>query len=204
MQEKDPFKDFISLDVKESIWEHFYTVAPLVVIGTKEGEGFDLAPKHMATPMGFSDFFGFVCTPRHKTYHNIKESQRFSVSFVKPDQILLSSLAAMPRCAVTDFPTEITNQIPTVKSNDGGAIFVRDSYVMLDCSSYKIIDGFDDYSLITGKINKAQVHKHYKIISNEGNQKQIYDHPLLAYVAQGRFASIKETMKYPYPKDFQR
>jgi len=204
MQEKDPFKDFISLDVKESIWEHFYTVAPLVVIGTKEGEGFDLAPKHMATPMGFSDFFGFVCTPRHKTYHNIKESQRFSVSFVKPDQILLSSLAAMPRCAVTDFPTEITNQIPTVKSNDGGAIFVRDSYVMLDCSSYKIIDGFDDYSLITGKINKAQVHKHYKIISNEGNQKQIYDHPLLAYVAQGRFASIKETMRYPYPKDFQR
>jgi len=85
MQDKDPFKDFISLDVKESIWEHFYTVAPLVVIGTKENQGFDLAPKHMATPLGFSDFFGFVCTPRHNTYHNIKKNQRFSVSFVKPE-----------------------------------------------------------------------------------------------------------------------
>ena len=204
MQEKDPLRDFISLDIKESIWEHFYTVAPLVVIGTKEDQGFDLAPKHMVTPLGFSNFFGFVCTPRHKTYHNIKKHARFSVSFVKPDQILLSSLAAIPRCEVKDFSHEITNQIPTVTSNDGGSIFLKDSYVMLDCSSYKIIDGFDDYSLITGKINSAKVHKNYKIISDEGDQKQIYDHPLLAYIAQGRFASIKETLSYPYPKGFQR
>lgn len=204
MQVKDPFKDFISLNVKESIWEHFYTVAPLVVIGSKEEQGFDLAPKHMATPLGFSDFFGFVCTPRHNTYHNIKKHSRFSVSFVKPDQILLSSLAAMPRCAVKDFPQEITNQIPTITLNNEASIFVKDSYVMLDCSLHKIIDGFDDYSLITGKIEQAMVHKNYKIVSDEGHQKQIYDHPLLAYIAQGRFASIKETLSYPYPKDFQR
>ncbi len=204
MQVKDPFKDFISLNVKESIWEHFYTVAPLVVIGTKEEQGFDLAPKHMATPLGFSDFFGFVCTPRHNTYHNIKKHLRFSVSFVKPDQILLSSLAATPRCAVKDFPKEITNHIPTVTHNNGTSIFVKDSYVMLDCSLYKIIDGFDDYSLITGRIEQAMVHKNYKIVSDEGHQKQIFDHPLLAYIAQGRFASIKETLSYPYPKDFQR
>lgn len=75
---------------------------------------------------------------------------------------------------------------------------------MLDCSAHKIIDGFDDYSLITGKINSAKVHQDYKIVSDEGHQKQIYDHPLLAYIAQGRFASIKETLSYPYPKDFQR
>ena len=204
MQEKDPFKDFISLNVKESIWEHFYTVAPLVVIGTKEAQGFDLAPKHMATPLGFSDYFGFVCTPRHNTYHNAKKHAKFSVSFVKPDQVLLSSLAAMPRCAVKDFSKEITDQIPTVTCNDGTSIFVEDSYVMLDCSLHKIIDGFDDYSLITGRIVQAMVHKDYKIISDEGHQNQIYEHPLLAYIAQGRFASIKETLSYPYPKDFQR
>ncbi len=108
----------------------------------------------MATPLGFSDFFGFVCTPRHNTYHNIKKHSRFSVSFVKPDQILLTSLAATPRCAVKDFPEEITNHIPTVTLNNGASIFVKDSYVMLDCSLYKIIDGFDDYSLITGRWNK--------------------------------------------------
>lgn len=204
MQEKDPFKDFISLNVKESIWEHFYTVAPLVVIGSKEAQGFDLAPKHMVTPLGFSDYFGFVCTPRHNTYHNIKKHANFSVSFVKPDQVLLSSLAAMPRCAVQDFSKEITDHVPTILSDNGTSIFVKDAYVMLDCNLHKIIDGFDDYSLITGKIVEARVHKAYKIISDEGHQKQIYEHPLLAYIAQGRFASIKETLSYPYPKDFQR
>lgn len=204
MNLKDPFRDFISLNVKESIWEHFYTVAPLVVIGTKENQGFDLAPKHMATPLGFSDYFGFVCTPRHNTYHNIKKHSRFSVSFVKPDQVLLSSLAAIPRCAVDDFTEEITPHIPTVNGKDRETVFVKDSYVMLDCKLHKIIDGFDDYSLITGKIEKAMVHRDYKIVSDEGHQKQIYDHPLLAYIAQGRFASIKETLSYPYPKDFQR
>jgi hypothetical protein len=53
-------------------------------------------------------------------------------------------------------------------------------------------------------VEQAMVHKDYKIVSDEGHQKQIYDHPLLAYIAQGRFASIKETLSYPYPKDFQR
>ena len=202
MQEKEPFKDFVSLDVKETIWDHFYTVAPLVVIGSKEGEGFDLAPKHMATPLGFSDFFGFVCTPRHKTYHNIKTSGHFSVSFVRPDQILLSSLAAMPRCSVEEFTKDITDHIPTLLSQN--SIFIRDSYVMLDCSLHKIIDDFDDYSLITGKITRAWVHKAYKIVSDEGHQQQIYENPLLAYIAQGRFAEIRETLSYPFPKDFKR
>jgi flavin reductase (DIM6/NTAB) family NADH-FMN oxidoreductase RutF len=204
MEVKDPFKDFVSLNADQSIWEHFYTVAPLIVVGTREKDGFDLAPKHMATPLGFSDFFGFVCTPRHHTYHNIRKDKRFSVSFLKPDQILLSSLAAIPRSSVNSFSQEVTEHIPTVKNEDGTAIYLKDSYVMLDCDLHRIIDGFDDYSLITGKVKSAMVHKDYKIISDKGQQKHIYDHPLLAYIAQGRFASIKETMSFPYPKDFQR
>jgi len=198
------FKDFINLNVKESIWEHFYTVAPLVVVGSKEKNGFDLAPKHMVTPIGFSDYIGFVCTPRHTTYHNILKTKRFTLSFVKPDQILLSSIAAIPRCSVDSFPMDITDNIPTISTQEGENIFIADSYVLMDCDLHKIIDGFDDYSIITGKIKSAMVHKDYKVVSDEGQQELIYENPLLAYVAQGRFASIKKTMKYPYPKDFQR
>lgn len=204
MEVEKGFTDFINLNVKESIWEHFFTVAPLIVIGTKEENGFNLAPKHMATPIGFSDYFGFVCTPRHSTYHNIRKEKKFTVSFVKPDQILLSSIAAIPRCAVDHFPSDITANIPTVTTEEGENIFIADSYVLLNCDLYKVIDGFDDYSIITGKINAAMVHKDYKIISDKGQQRQIYENPLLAYIAQGRFASIKETMSYPYPKDFKR
>ena len=80
MKKVEGFEDFVSLNIDKSLWEHFYTVAPLVVIGTKEDEGFDLAPKHMVTPVGFSNYFAFVCTPRHSTYQNIRREKRFSVS----------------------------------------------------------------------------------------------------------------------------
>lgn len=198
------FEDFVSLDTKKSLWEQFHTVAPLVVIGTKEEDGFDLAPKHMVTPIGFSNYFAFVCTPRHRTYHNIKKEEKFSVSYVKPDQILLSSIAAIPRCAVDDYPRDVVQHIPTVTSQDGENIYVEDSYLFFECKLHKIFDGFDDYSIITGTVEKAFVHKDYMIHSDQGQQGQIYRNPLLVYVAQGRFAEIHETMAYPYPKDFER
>ncbi len=198
------FEDFVSLDTKKSLWEQFYTVAPLVVIGTREENGFDLAPKHMVTPIGFSNYFAFVCTPRHRTYHNIKKEGIFSVSYVKPDQILMSSIAALPRCSVEDYPRDVVQQIPTVTSEDGENIFVADSYLCFECRLHKIFDGFDDYSIITGTVEKALVHKDYMIHSDQGQQGHIYKNPLLVYVAQGRFAEVQETLAYPYPKDFER
>ncbi|NNM01394.1 MAG: flavin reductase, partial [Gammaproteobacteria bacterium] len=44
----------IDLDVGASIWERFFTVFPLVVVGTLEEDGAaDLAPKHLAMPMSW-------------------------------------------------------------------------------------------------------------------------------------------------------
>lgn len=202
--EKSNFDNFISLNVNETLWDHFYTVAPLVVIGSKENKEYDLSPKHMVTPIGFSNYIGFVCTPRHRTYHNIKKERKFTVSFVRPSQVLLTSLAAIPRCEENHFTKKIVNKIPTIATVKKDNIFIADSYVLLECTLYKIIDGFDEYSIITGQIDTAFVHKDYKIFSEVDQQKNIYDNPLLAYVAQGRFASIKETFSFPYPKDFQR
>ncbi len=201
---KNSFDNFISLNVKDTIWDHFYTVAPLVVIGTKENDFYDLAPKHMVTPIGFSNYFGFVCTSRHKTYQNIKKEKRFTVSFVKPNQILLTSLAALPRCEEDHYSKEIVKILPTIPTTKNDNIFIAESYVLLDCSLFKIIDGFDNYSIITGKIDTAFVHKDHKIFSEVDQQKHLYDNPLLTYIAQGRFASVKETFSYPYPKDFKR
>ncbi len=204
MNEKSNFEDFISLNVNECIWDDFYTVAPLVVIGTKENDVYDLSPKHMVTPIGFSNYLGFVCTPRHRTYHNIKKENNFTVSFVRPNQILLTSLAAIPRCEDNQYSKEIVKKIPTIPATKNDNIFIADSYVLLECTLHKIIDGFDDYSIITGQIDAAFVHKDYKIFDEASQQKNIYDNPLLAYIAQGRFASIKETFSFPYPKDFHR
>ena len=88
----------VSLDPKWPIWERFFTVAPLVIIGSRDETGaFDLAPKHMATPLGWQNYFGFVCTPRHRTYQNIRREGAFTVSFPRPTQVVLTSLSAAPR-----------------------------------------------------------------------------------------------------------
>ncbi len=50
--------DLVALGVEYPIWDRFFQVSPLVVIGTKEPDGsFDLAPKHMA--MGWENYFVF-------------------------------------------------------------------------------------------------------------------------------------------------
>lgn len=89
----------ITLDLERPLWDRFFMVAPLVIVGSKEADGnYDLAPKHMAMPFGWDNYFGFICTPRHNTYQNIIREKVFSVSFPQPNQILMASLTATPRC----------------------------------------------------------------------------------------------------------
>ncbi|NJB72200.1 flavin reductase (DIM6/NTAB) family NADH-FMN oxidoreductase RutF [Saonia flava] len=196
-------EDFIALDTSLSIWNRFFTIAPLIVVGTKEGDGYDLAPKHMATPIGSSNYFGFVCTPNHSTYHNIKKSGEFSVSFPMPNQVVLASLSASPRCGEDQSTKSIVKSLPTIKTTNIDSIFVKNSYLYLECKLFQIIDGFGEYSFITGTVEAAFVHKDYARTSEKDEQQQIYEHPLLAYVSQGRFANISETFNFPYPKDFK-
>ena len=195
---------FISLDIDLPIWERFFIVAPLVVIGTKEEEGYDMAPKHMATPLGFGKFFGVVCTPRHNTYHNIKKTKEFTVSFPRPEQIVFTSISASPRHPGISKSSEVIEVLPIIKATTVDAPFIKDAYLYFECGLYKIIDGFDDYSIITGTIKAAHVHGDYLRITEGDEQQQIKQHPLLAYIANGRFATVSDTYNYPFPKDFKR
>jgi hypothetical protein len=34
--------------------------------------------------------------------------------------------------------------------------------------------------------------------------EQLYQHPLLAYLSPGRFAEVRQTTAFPYPKGFTR
>ena len=84
------------------------------------------------------------------------------------------------------------------------ALLVADSYLYLECELFKIIDGFDENSIITGKIKKAFAHNNYLCISEQDEQQHIKNNPLLAYIAFGRFAKIEQTYNFPFPKDFKR
>ena len=70
----------VELSTRTPIWDRFFTIAPLILIGAREPDGCDdVAPKHMACPMGWQNYFGFGCTPRHATYQNIACERAFAV-----------------------------------------------------------------------------------------------------------------------------
>lgn len=193
----------VRLGTSHSIWEQFFTVAPLVVIGTKEEGTYDMAPKHMATPLGQDNFFGFVCTPRHSTYHNVAREGFFTVSFPKPDQVVLSSLAASPRCEEEGHEKLILSGLPLRMAPTVDAPFLEGSYLFFECEHLKTVDGFGQHSLICGRITAAFVDEAYLRTSEQDEQEQIYHHPLLAYLAYGRFAEIRESRAFPFPRDFK-
>lgn len=184
------------------IWDRFYTVAPLVLIGTKEAEGYDLAPKHMVTPLGWENYFAFVCAPRHRTYQNIIQEKAFTVSYPRPTQLVLTSLAAAPRCGDDTKPSLLA--LPTFPASQIDGVFVAEGYIFLECQLDRVVDGFGVNSLITGRIVAAHVHEDALRTSDRDDQDVIHQAPLLGYLSPGRIATIASSYSFPFPLDFTR
>jgi flavin reductase (DIM6/NTAB) family NADH-FMN oxidoreductase RutF len=178
-------------------------VAPLVLVGTRDEDGsLDLAPKHMAIPMGWQNYFGFVCSPRHHTYANIERSGEFTVSYPKPSQVLYASLAASPRYA--GGPKTVLQSFATFPASKIDGDFIEDAYLFLECTQFKTVDGFGDNSLITGKVVAAHADPDFLRASELDDQELIHDAPLFAYLPPGRFASITRSNAFPFPADMKR
>lgn len=195
---------YVPLDTSSPIWNHVFMVAPLVVVGTREADGYDLAPKHMAFPAGFDNFFGFVCTPDHSTYTNIMEYGEFTVSFPVPDEIITASLTASSREKNPSKQENVLDSLPTQMALTMKLPVLKDAYLVLECTIYKIIDGFGQNSIITGTIKAASVRKDYLRVSDMDEQVQLSEHNLLSYIAPGRFSRISETFNFPFPKNFKK
>ena len=193
----------VELDPKRSIWERFFTVFPLVVIGTREEDGaIDLAPKHLAMPMSWGPHFGFVCTPTHRTYQNVRRTGEFTVTYARPSQIVLASLAATPRCEDDSKP--IVDALPTLPAQKVAAAFLDDGYAFLECGSARIYDDFGDNSLIVGEIVAARVAEDALKHADQDDQDLLARAPLLAYLYPGRFAEVSNSQKLPFPAGFRR
>ena len=193
----------VSLDPENSIWERFFTVHPLVIVGTREPDGSDdLAPKHLAMPMSWQNYFGFVCTPRHRTYQNIKREQQFTVTYARPSQTVLASLAASPRCE--DGSKPITEALPTFTAGRVEGSFLQDGYLFLECELDRFVDQLGDNSLIIGRIVAARVAVDALRDSELDDQDLVKESPLLAYLYPGRFAEITTSNTLPFPAGFKR
>lgn len=193
----------INLDLNQPLWNRFFSVAPLVIIGTREEDGsYDLAPKHMAMPLGWDNYFGFICTPRHHTYQNIDREGVFTVSFPQPDQVVLASLTATPR-GENQIKLAM-NALPTFKANHIDGVLLQQGYLFLECQLERIIDGFGENSLIVGQIVAAQVLESALRRCDRDDQDILLEVPLLAYLPPGRYATINHSLSFPFPMGFTR
>jgi len=192
-----------SLDVSRGLWERTYRVAPLVVVGTREEDGYDLAPKHMAFPLGWEGYYGFVCSPRHATYHNIRRTGEFSVSYPRPNQVVLAALAAAPRSG-WESEKSIVGDLPVFPATRIDAPFLVDAYLFLECELDRMVDGFGPNSLIAGRVVAAHASEDALVVSEAEPDGHLGAAPLLVYVDPGRFAEISVTHAFPFPEGYRR
>lgn len=193
----------VPLPVDRPIWDRFFTVSPLVIVGSRNPDGTaDLAPKHMATPLGWQNYYAFVCSPRHATYRNIERHRQFTVSLPRPSQVVTSSLAASPRCDDDSKPVLAALGTREAQAVDG--VLVDGCLVYLECRLHSIIDGFGPNSLIAGEIVAASADEAALRVSDLDDGEHLLASPLLAYISPGRFAEIRNTAAFPFPKGFTR
>lgn len=203
MSDGSAANDWVELDVARPIWDRFFTVAPLVLVGSRDVDGrHNFAPKHMAMPLGWQNYFVFVCSPRHTTYHNIRRTNEFTVSYPRPSQTVLASLAAAPRCEDQSKPSLVV--VPTVAARQVDGYLVRDAYAGLECRLHSIVDGFGENSLIIGVVVAASVSQDVLRDEERDESDQLYQFPQWAYLSPGRMAEIRSTTAFPFPKDFSR
>jgi flavin reductase (DIM6/NTAB) family NADH-FMN oxidoreductase RutF len=193
----------VPLGIDQPIWDRCFGVFPLVIVGSKDADGrYDVAPKHMAMPLGWDNYYCFVCSPRHATYHNIRRDGAFTVSYPRPTEVLLTSLAAAPRCEDSSKPS--LQVLPTFPAREIDGVLVTGCYLFLECTLHSILDGFGANSLIIGNVVAATAHEDALRAEERDEGDQIFQFPLLAYVSPGRLAEIKQTTAFPFPKGFSR
>lgn len=192
-----------TLSLTEPVWERFFSVFPLVLVGTREPEGgHDLAPKHMAIPMSWQNWFGFVCAPHHRTYQNIVREGVFTVSYPKPSQLVITSLSASPRCDDASKPA--LQALPVFAARSVAGVLVHDAYAYLECQLERIVDDLGANSLVLGRIVAAHVADDALRFAERDDNDLIHDSPLLAYLHPGRTAVIDRSHAFPFPAGFRR
>lgn len=195
--------ELVELSVDGPVWDRFFTVAPLVLVGTTDANGaLDFAPKHMVTPMGWQNYFGFICSPEHSTCINIGRTGVFTVSYPKPSQMLFASLAASPRTVIGTKP--VLDYFETFPAKHIDASFVEHCQVYFECRQFKTIDGFGDNCLIAGEIVAARADPAYLRSNEIDDQELLRVAPLLTYLAPGRFATVETTNAFPFPANMQK
>jgi flavin reductase (DIM6/NTAB) family NADH-FMN oxidoreductase RutF len=195
-------EELVELSTDAPIWERFFTVAPLVLVATKEGDGHDVAPKHLAMPIGWGNFFGFVCSQSHSTYRNVQAHPEFTVSIPGMDQLMPSSMAAGARLDDRSKPTLAA--VPVFRARRVDGVFVEGCSLYLECALDRVVDGFGENSIVVGRVVAAAAARRALRGHDVDDADLLHELRPLVYLAPGRVAEVTETYAFPYPVDFRR
>jgi flavin reductase (DIM6/NTAB) family NADH-FMN oxidoreductase RutF len=195
-------QELVEISTDAPIWERFFVAAPLVLVATKEAEHYDVAPKHLAMPLGWENYFAFVCTPRHATYRNLGVHPEFTVSFPRDDRLLQASMAAGGRRDDGSKPTLAAVPVFSARKVDG--VLVEGCALFLECALDRVIDGFGENSLIVGRVVGASAPRAALRGPEVDDADLLRELSLLVYLAPGRFGVVRETYSFPFPADFRR
>ena len=148
----------ISLATDRPIWDRFFGVVPLVIVGSKEEDGqYNLAPKHLAMPLGWENYYCFVCSPRHTTYHNIRRTAS-SRSAIRGRRRCCWPAWRRPPAAKTT-PSRASWCCRPFPARQVDGVLVKGCYLFLECTLHSILDGFGPNSLIIGNVVAAAAHE---------------------------------------------
>lgn len=192
-----------TLDLNRTIWDQLYTAYGLILIGSKEENGsFNFAPKHMFSPAGWDNYFAFMGTPRKATFRNVEREKVFTVSYPRPSQLLITSLAASPR--EDDNSKLVLDALPTVEAVAIEGRMLADAYIHLECKLDQIVGQFGEWKMLVGKIVRASVSEEAHRHADVDDAERIFHAPIMSYVHPHRFAELKTTQHFPFPVDFKR
>ena len=195
-------EQLVELSTATPIWERFFTVAPLVLVATKEGDGHNVAPKHLAMPIGWGNFFGFVCSRSHATYGNLCAHPEFTVSFPGMDRLVPVSMAAGARLADSSKPTLAAVRVLPARVVEG--VLVEGCAVYLECTLDRFVDGFGENSIVVGRVVAASARRAAVRGHDVDDADLLHALRPLVYLAPGRVAEVRETQAFPFPVDFRR
>lgn len=189
--------------VDDDLWQRLHLVAPLVIVGTVEDDGsHDLAPKHMAMPMSWGPLFGFVCSPTHRTWHNAIARGEFTVSYLRPDQILDATFAAGPRHRDGSKPT--LDAVQTEPAHVVGGVVVAGARTVLECRLHRVVEDLGPNGLLIGEVVAARALPRAVRDPDVDDADLVREEPLLVYAHPDRFGALTTTHAIPLHLGFRR
>ncbi len=187
----------------QEFWSRFFTPHALTLVGTREPDGgHDLAPKHLSMPLGWGPWFGFVCTPEHRTWRNVERTEAFTIGYIGPDQVVAGGLAAAPRCDGGAKPT--LEAVPTRPATVVDGVLVEGSPVSLECTLDRIVGDLGDNGLIIGHVVAVHVAESALRREDRDDADLLFEQGVLTYIDPFRFADVRRTDAFPLPPGFRR